>query len=196
MAVDAYMVFQNYANRSPKYLASESTVNLEKSSEPLAKPFTDAKTGNIFEVKDYSFDVEQTLNITSQSTGAGAGKITFNPFSITRSIDLQSPTMYQNACAGTPFNFVYLGLRKASGGDASGGVNIAGQFFVLFTFALVAVKTIAWAHDDESPTETITFEYGAMQVQYAQQKQNGGLEAPKNASWSRLTNTSAMPAAS
>ena len=27
-----------------------------------------------------SFDIEQTLSIGSQSTGAGAGKVTFNPF--------------------------------------------------------------------------------------------------------------------
>ena len=31
-----------------------------------------------------SFDLEQVLNIGSQSTGTGAGKIGFNPFSITR----------------------------------------------------------------------------------------------------------------
>ena len=31
-----------------------------------------------------SFDIEQALNISSQSTGAGAGKIAFSPFSITR----------------------------------------------------------------------------------------------------------------
>ena len=33
-----------------------------------------------FEVTDYSFDIEQVLNIGSQSSGAGAGKVTFNPF--------------------------------------------------------------------------------------------------------------------
>lgn len=33
-----------------------------------------------FEIKDYSFGVEQTLTIGSQSSGAGAGKVTFNPF--------------------------------------------------------------------------------------------------------------------
>ena len=33
-----------------------------------------------FEVSDYSFDIEQVLNIGSQSSGAGAGKVTFNPF--------------------------------------------------------------------------------------------------------------------
>lgn len=32
-------------------------------------------------------DIEQVLNIGSQSSGAGAGKVTFNPFSITRKVD-------------------------------------------------------------------------------------------------------------
>lgn len=30
----------------------------------------------------------------SQSTGAGAGKVTFNPFSITRKIDKSSPVLF------------------------------------------------------------------------------------------------------
>jgi len=30
-----------------------------------------------------SFDIEQILSIGSQSTGAGAGRVAFNPFSIT-----------------------------------------------------------------------------------------------------------------
>ena len=36
----------------------------------------------VFEIEDYSFDIEQVLNIGSQSSGAGAGKVTFNPFTI------------------------------------------------------------------------------------------------------------------
>jgi hypothetical protein len=40
--------------------------------------------GGVFEISDFSFDIEQTLNIGSQSSGAGAGKIKFNPFQITR----------------------------------------------------------------------------------------------------------------
>jgi hypothetical protein len=33
-----------------------------------------ATKGKLFEVEDYSFDIEQTLSIGSQSSGAGAGK--------------------------------------------------------------------------------------------------------------------------
>ena len=35
------------------------------------------------EIADFSFDIEQTLNIGSASGGAGEGKVTFNPFQIT-----------------------------------------------------------------------------------------------------------------
>jgi hypothetical protein len=37
---------------------------------------------------------ETTLNIGSQSSGAGAGKVTFNPFSITRHVDKASPVLF------------------------------------------------------------------------------------------------------
>jgi type VI protein secretion system component Hcp len=54
----------------------------------------------LFEIEDYSFDIEQTLNIGSSSSGAGAGKVTFNPFSITKQTDTASPAFFQQAMAG------------------------------------------------------------------------------------------------
>ncbi len=180
MATDAYMYFKDY---NKKYLASESQVAFDGvTASDIATPFTSAGSGNIFEVEDYSFDVEQVLNIGSQSKGAGAGKITFNPFSITRPIDKSSPIIYKMACSGTPFAEVGLGLRKGSGGET------AGQFFLSFTFKLVAVKTIAWSHDETSPKETITFEYGALLVRYGIQNPNGTITPVIPGGWNRVTN--------
>jgi type VI protein secretion system component Hcp len=47
-----------------------------------------------FEIQDFSFDIEQTLSIGSQTSGAGAGKVKFNQFSITRRIDKSSPIFF------------------------------------------------------------------------------------------------------
>ena len=181
MAIDSYMYFQGYDS---KYLPSESQVDLGNQKEELAKDFNAAGAGNVFEVEDYSFDVEQTLNIGSQSSGAGAGKITFNPFSITRKIDKSSSPMFKMACSGTAFQKVGLGLRKSAGGESSG------QFFLVFTFKLVAIKTISWAHDDESPKETMTFEYGGLVIQYAQQNPDGTFKAAITNGWNRVKNIS------
>src|ERR1700733_14900512 len=129
MATDAYMFFQGYDGA---YLQSESQVDFSTTAvSDISTPFRAAGKGFIFEVTDYNFDIEQILSIGSQSRGAGAGKVSFNPFSITRSIDKSSPIMFQNACSGKAFKMVGLGLRKGAGDDTTG------QFFLSFMFKLV-----------------------------------------------------------
>lgn len=182
MAIDGYMYFKDYNNA---YLPSESQVVTKDNTETMFEQYSfkeAASKNGLFEIEDYSFDVEQTLNIGSQSTGAGAGKITFNPFSITRKIDKASPALFERACSGTPYMQVGLGLRKGSGGLVSG------QLFVVFIFKLVAVKTISWAHDDESPKETTTFEYGGLQVHYTPQLPNGKMDKEIPGGWNRVKN--------
>jgi type VI secretion system secreted protein Hcp len=196
MAIDGYMFFQGYEelNATNKFLASESQVNLTKGPGDceIVQPFVDACQAKpngggpgcgLFEIEDYSFDIEQTLSIGSQSTGAGTGRVQFNPFSITRKIDRASPIFFKMACAGKSFNTVGLGLRKSAGNDASGVMYLA------FTFKLVAVKTVSWAHDDEAPKETVTFEYGGIVVQYAPQEPSGKLvQKVIPGGWNRVKN--------
>lgn len=184
MAIDAYMTFQEYGGR---YLEAESQFELKGPDDKLGlkeivDKFKAAGKGRVFEVDNFNFDIEQTLNIGSQSTGAGAGRVQFNPFSIERKIDRSSPDFFQKACSGTPYKEVVLGLRKSGGGDVSGA------FFLMFRFLLVAVKTVAWANGDEAPTETITFEYGALQILYGKQDANGMIKDKYPAGWNRVKN--------
>jgi type VI secretion system secreted protein Hcp len=190
MAIDGYMYFFGY---DKLYLPSESQVNLTHGDGDceIVDPFVKAlggqtnakgKATGLFEIEDYSFDIEQVLNIGSASSGAGAGKITFNPFSITRKVDRASPIFFQMACSGKSFQTVGLGIRKSAGNQASG------VMFLAFTFKLVAVKTVSWAHDDEAPKETVTFEYGGMAIQYAIQDPSGKLTTVIPGGWNRVKN--------
>jgi type VI secretion system secreted protein Hcp len=194
MAIDGYMYFKYY--NSTEYLKSESQVLIKPAGVPDPM-FDDGNFGfkaaynaqqgedkHLFEIEDFSFDIEQTLNIGSQSTGAGAGRVTFNPFSITRKIDRSSPNLYEMACSGTPYETVGLALRKGGGGTSSGII------FLVFLFKLVAVKTISWSYDDESPKETVTFEYGGLQVHYGQQKSGGTIGKVHSGGWNRVKNVS------
>jgi type VI secretion system secreted protein Hcp len=188
MAVEGYMYFLDYQG---KYLDSESQVKLTQGNgdnPDILKPFLNANSGltapqsHLFEIEDYSFDIEQTLSIGSQSTGAGTGRCQFNPFSITRKIDCASAHFFKMACSGKTFQTVGLGLRKSAGNDA------AGVMYLAFTFKLVAVKTVSWAHDDEAPKETVTFEYGGVIVQYAPQQAKGLLSPVQSGGWNRVKN--------
>jgi type VI secretion system secreted protein Hcp len=176
------MMFMDY---SPAYLKSESTVDFSNDvSNELSKDFI-AQNGNnaVFEVDSFNFGVEQIVTIGSQQGGAGAGKVTFKEFNIERKIDQSSPLLFQNACAGKSFQNVSLGFRKASGGDTTG------TFYLRFDFKLVAVKTIDWAHDEESPKETMTFMYGGLMMRYLVQKPDGSMPGGAiGGGWNRVKN--------
>lgn len=188
MAIDSYIAFQQYSSGGA-WLDSESQVDFSKINQPLMDTPSKLTQGKIFEIDDFSFDIEQTLNIGSQASGAGAGKVTFNPFSITRKTDRASPLLFEMACSGTPFETVVLALAKSAGGATTAAVNSASLIFLRFDFKLVAVKTISWSHDDKSPKEQVTFEYGALQVRYLQQDPTGKpLAAPIAGGWNRVRN--------
>src|SRR5664279_3763207 len=63
----------------------------------------DTDNKQFIRIGSYNCDVEQVLNIGSQSSGAGAGKIQFNPFRITKFTDAISPVLFVNSASGTAF---------------------------------------------------------------------------------------------
>jgi hypothetical protein len=93
--------------------------------------------------------VAAVIQAGTQAGGAGAGKITFNPFSITRKIDIGSPSFFAAATSGASFSFNKIDLT-----GKTSVVSVVGQ----------NSPAIPWAHDVESPKETVTFEYGGLTV--------------------------------
>jgi len=183
MAIDGYMYFLDY---NKNYLPSESQVDTKDANEALfVSPFNfgpASKKNGLFEVEDFNFAIEQTLNLGSQSTGATAGKVKLQEFSINRKIDKSSPRLFEMACSGTPFQEVGLALRKGAGGK------MAGKIYLVFRFKLVAVKTISWSYDDESPKEAMTFEYGGLQIHYTPQKPDGSPGEIVAGGWNQVRN--------
>ena len=179
MAISAYMWFQNYDGL---YLESESQIDFSKSAQSSAIGFP--PNNNIFEVENYSADIAQILNIGSQSSGAGAGKVSFNPLAVTRKTDRASPILFQMTCSGTAFQFVTLVLCKSAGGDTAATV------FQKFTFKLVAVKSVAWSYDAEAPKDVVTFEYGGLVIEYWVQEADGSMKTRVLGGWNRIKNIS------
>ncbi len=141
----------------------------------------DTDNKQFIRVSGYHCDVEQTLNIGSQSTGAGAGRITFNPFRITKFIDGTSPILFQNSASGTPFKTAEVFF-----------VNEKNVLQVRQTYKLVAVKTISWSATagENGIIETLTFEYGGLMITVFQQGTDGEKSNVLLAGWNRVRNTS------
>jgi type VI secretion system secreted protein Hcp len=128
----------------------------------------------VFEIKDFSFGVENPTTIGSATGGAGAGKVKFNEFTIKKTVDSASPSFFKNCATGSHYKTVTLTMRKAGGDPHS-----SGQAFKTFTFGTVFTTKINWSGPgDEGPEESITFVYGTLSVEYKPQKPDGTLGVP------------------
>jgi type VI secretion system secreted protein Hcp len=156
-------------------------------AEKIIGESTDTQFKGWFEIKEFSFGIENTLNITSASSGAGAGKAEFKEFTIKKQTDQASPRLAITCGQGGHYELVQLRLRK-SGAKSSGG---AGDVYLAFDFKTVAVKSIEWSGSggDDVPEETVIFEYGAMKVAYKPQNKDGTLGGVVERSWNKLTNS-------
>lgn len=133
----------------------------------------------VIEVLTVDFDVEQTLNIGSQSSGAGAGKVTFNPFSIRKRPDAHSAEFWQRVCSGTPYKKVTLTASRPG----------ATSPFFIFTMGLVAIRTLGISADETTDmTELVTFEYGQASYGAAPQNPDGSMGTLVSTGWDRVKN--------
>ena len=71
-------------------------------------------SSKVFEIDDFSFDIEQVLNIGSSSSGAGSGKVTFNPFQITKKTDSSSPNLFEACVTGETLAKAVFEIRTAT----------------------------------------------------------------------------------
>ena len=114
-----------------------------------------------------SFDFGSTQNIGSQSAGAGAGKVKFDSFTVTRKIDKASPSLFQAATAGKHFPTVIVEEVRPSSG--SGEVVIER---ITLTDALVSRDSYT-GNGAAAPTETLQFVFKTITVETARQNNDG-----------------------
>ncbi len=172
MAFDAFLVF---GSPGPGAVAIEGETQDSQMKEKKA-----------FEIEEFEFGVENTLNIGSKSGGAGAGKVQFKEFSISKTTDNGSAGLFRTCCSGGHYNDVQLILRRAGSEKLK-----SGDDFLRYKFKLVAIKDITWSGSDgdDVPNESVVFEFGAIQIEYTQQKTDGSKGGTDTQKWSRVKNS-------
>ena len=113
-----------------------------------------------FEIKDFSFGVENPTTIGSATGGAGAGKVKFNEFTIKKTSDSASPAFFEIK------DFSFGVENPTTIGSATGGAGAGKIKFNEFTIkktsdsASPAFVQESSRPSDEGPEESITFVYG------------------------------------
>jgi type VI secretion system secreted protein Hcp len=143
------------------------------------------QTSEIFNVTSFDLGADNTVNIGSQAAGAGAGKATFQKFTITKPVDKYSADLFQDLVTQTPLKSAELIVRKP---DPSGnGTDIPIAQYLMRT---VIITDIHVSGDGRTATETIQGEYAAIQFVFYEQSASGQTKVGSTGGWSQVTNSS------
>src|SRR5579872_328938 len=143
----------------------------------------DANHQNAIDILSYEFGADNPVNIGSATGGAGAGKVKFNEFTITKLVDKSSPTLFKDEATGTHFEKVVLTVRKAGGT----------QDYLTITMGTVFVSHYSHGSSGGIPTETISFEVGTIQMNYKPQTSTGTLGTSIVDGWDQIQNIELLP---
>jgi len=134
-----------------------------------------------FNVSFFNFGVQNTLDIGSQSSGAGAGKVTFQPLEVHASLSTFA-SLISPAANGSAFQTCLLNTTLSDGSQTE------------FEFKLVAIKSLnavasmpAQANEPARYTD-VNFEYGAIEVRSAGSGDDGGTGTTTTGGWNQVTN--------
>jgi type VI secretion system secreted protein Hcp len=128
---------------------------------------TDQNHTNELGVLSWSWGASQHSSV-SNSSGSGAGKASLSDFSIMKNYDAASVPLLKSLMAGTHIANGVLTANKS--GSADGG-----KPFLKVTFTELFVTSIQASGSSEVPTESVSFSYGTIKVEYSKQNDQGVL---------------------
>jgi type VI secretion system secreted protein Hcp len=175
MAFDAFLWFPSAATGATYTPKGETT---DRGFAPMFA----------FEITSFGFSVKNNVKIGSGKMGAGAGKAEFEKFTFEKNIDTGSPNLFAACATGKHIPAAYLALRKAGGAAVAGGLQ---PVYLLYKFLLCYIDSVTWSGSsgDDIPKETVTFAYGAMQINYKMQSSTGGVGTTNySTAWSQTNN--------
>jgi hypothetical protein len=111
-----------------------------------------------FEIEDYSFDIEQTGNIGSATSGAGAGKITYHPFTVSTRPGTQTVALYRAMGDGSVFPSAELMVP-----GPGGRLRLDAKFRLVVPITL-REHVGRGGRGGRYPAEDISFEYGGLEL--------------------------------
>ncbi len=125
---------------------------------------------NKIEIYSFSWGASNPTTISSGATGLAAGKVSISSFNIMKKTEKSSPTLFQGCCTGKHFDKATVTMRKATGDSGQ-------QAFLTYDFTDVMVDSVQWSGSsggDDTPTESVSFAFAKVEINYQQQDSKGG----------------------
>jgi len=118
-------------------------------------------------VLSWSWGASQVTSV-SGSGGSGAGKASLSDLHVVKNYDVASVPLFKALLAGTHIKTGVLTANKA-GGD--------GKPFLKVSLEELFVTSVQSSGSSEIPTESVSFSYNKIKVEYSKQNEQGVLTA-------------------
>ena len=158
------MAFDTYLKIEGPAVAGEST----------AKDYV----GQI-EIYSFSWGASNPVTVGSGATGLSGGKVSISSFNIMKKTETSSAPLFNSCASGQHHDTVTVTMRKAGGAAGQ-------QVFLTYVFTDVMVESIQWSGSsggDDSPTESVSFAFGKVEITYFSQNDKGAMAKSGQASW-------------
>jgi type VI secretion system secreted protein Hcp len=152
----------------------------------VAGESTDNKHKGEIEIYSFSLGASNPTTIGSATGGAGAGKVSLSSFNFMKKTDKVSPVLFQACASGVHYDKVTVTMRKAGETPVE---------YLTYTFGTVFVESVQWSGSsggDDTPTESVSFAFGKMQIDYQPQGPDGKpLGGAVHGGWDAVKNVKA-----
>ena len=123
----------------------------------------DSNHKNEIHIMSFSWGASQVTTVAGTG-GSGAGKADLADFSIMKYLDKASAPLFKALVSGTHIKTGSLAAVKAGAG---------GKPFLKVDFKELFVTSIQHSATNEIPTESVSFSYNEIKVEYSQQNDQG-----------------------
>lgn len=131
------------------------------------------------EIYSFSWGASNPTTIGAGGTGLSASKVSVSSFNVMKKSEKSSASLFQACCTGKHFGSIVVSMRKATG---DGGQ----KPFLVYTFTDCMVESIQWSGSsggDDTPTESVSFAFAKVEIQYQSQGKDGKLSVTGQAAW-------------
>ena len=135
------------------------------------------------EIYSFSWGASAPVTIGPGTTGMSASRVSISSFNVMKKTDKASPRLFKAACLGEHITQMKVSMRKQTG---TGGQDS----FLIYTFDEVMVESVQWSGSsggDDTPTESVSFAFGKVTVEYKEQGKDGKLTAGTPIVWDART---------
>ena len=140
----------------------------------------DAHAGEI-DVLAWDWGMSQSGS-THTGMGSGSGKVNVRDLNITKNVDKATPNLMKTCCNGTHYPEALLTVRKA------GGAAPVEYYMLRMRPVMITNIESGGSGDGDRLQETVTLNFGKMEVDYTPQKDDGSADAAIHIGWDIATN--------